>query len=76
MLVNKLETMEKIVSSRSDLSWDGWDVVKYSPGHNAQYSPSGVFMDGSWMKKKVFPLTEQGWNLPSNLGSAHAQVEK
>ena len=75
MLVSSLEKMEKIVESRNDLAWDGWDVVRYTPGHNTQYSPSGVYINGAWMKKKVFPLTEQGWHLPNNIGSGHAQVE-
>jgi hypothetical protein len=67
--------MEKIVSSNNDLSWDGWNVVRYSAGHNAQYSPNGVYLNGKWMKKKVFPITEQGWHLPNNIGRTHAQVE-
>lgn len=75
MLVSNLEHMERIVATRKDLSWQGWDVVRYSSGHNAQYSTSGVFHDGQWMKKKVFPLTEQGWSLPNNMESTHAQVE-
>ena len=75
MLVNSLDKMERIVSSRTDLAWDGWDVVRYNQGHNAQYATSGVFRDGQWMKKKIFPLTEQGWHLPNNIGSGHAQVE-
>lgn len=75
MLVTNLEQMEKIVASRNDLVWDGWNVVRYSPGHNAQYSPNGVYLNGQWMKKKVFPITENGWHLPNNIGSHDAQVE-
>jgi hypothetical protein len=67
--------MEKIVSSRKDLSWDGWNVVRHSSGHNAQYSPNGVYLNGEWMKKKVFPVTESGWHLPNNIGSTNARVE-
>jgi hypothetical protein len=75
MLITSLEIMEKVVSSNSDLDWDGWDVAKYTVSHNAIYSQDGVFRQGKWMKKKVFPLTEQGWHLPSNIGRAYAQVE-
>lgn len=75
MLVSSLEKMEKIVASHKELVWDGWDVVRYSESHNAQYSISGAFHNGTWMKKKVFPLTEQGWHLPNNIGSVYAQVE-
>jgi hypothetical protein len=67
--------MEAIVLSRGDLQWDGFNVVKYTNSDNAMYGVDGVFRDGKWMKKKVFPLTEEGWNLPNYFGRAHAQVE-
>lgn len=75
MLVTSLEEMEDIVRSRGDLSWDGYDVVKYTNSSNAMYGVDGVFRNGKWMKKKVFPLTEQGWHLPNTIGRNHAQVE-
>lgn len=75
MLITSLEEMERIVASRDDLSWDGWNVVKYTNSNNAMYGVDGVFRDGKWMKKKVFHLTEQGWNLPNYIGREHAQVE-
>jgi len=67
--------MEKIVLSSKELEWDGWDVVRYSSGHNSQYSSSGVYRNGEWMKKRVFPLTEQGWSLPNSAGSSYARME-
>ena len=75
MMVNDLNTMEAIVASRNDLCWNGWDVVKYTHNNNAMYSVDGAFRNGKWMKKKVFPLTEKGWDLPSNIGRDHARVE-
>lgn len=75
MLVTSLEEMESIVASRSDLEWDGWSVVKYSNSSNAMYAPDGVYHRGKWMKKKVYPLTEEGWYLPNSIGRVHAQVE-
>lgn len=75
MLVNSLETMEKIVQSRNDLSWNGWDVVRHTSSNNAMYSKDAEFLNGKWMKKKVFPVTEQGWHIPNNLGRSYAQVE-
>lgn len=75
MLVTNLEDMEKIVQNRGDLSWDGYDVVKYTNSDNAMYGVDGVFRNGKWMKKKVFPLTEQGWDLPNYFGRDYARVE-
>jgi hypothetical protein len=67
--------MEAIVRNRQDLEWNGWDIVKYSNNSNAMYDVDGVFRNGKWMKKKVFPLTEQGWYLPNTIGRDYAQVE-
>jgi hypothetical protein len=75
MLVTSLEEMQQIVQSRNDLVWDGWDVVKYINSNNAMYAKDGSFKNGKWMKKKVFPLTEQGWILPNTIGRDYAQVE-
>ena len=76
MIVTNLEQMETIVSSRKDLSWDGWNVVKQSTSSNAMYSVDGEFKGGKWMKKKVFPLTETGWNISIVAGKHDAQLEK
>lgn len=76
MLINNLDKMEVIVNSSSDLEWDGWNVVKYTPSHNAMLSPDGSYKNGQWFKKKVFPITEQGWNIPENLGKKYAQMER
>jgi hypothetical protein len=67
MLVNDLETMEQVVCSHTDLEWEGWDVVKYTPSPNAYSSPDGVFKDGRWCKCKRYPLTEKGWYVPNSL---------
>ena len=75
MLVTSLEEMERIVAARSDLEWDGWDVVKYITSDNAIYSKDGAFKNGQWLKKKVFPITEKGWHLPNHIGREDAQVE-
>lgn len=75
MLVTSLEEMESIIRSRGDLEWDGYDVIKYTNSSNAMYGADGVFKNGKWMKKKVFPLTEKGWNLPNTIGRDYAQVE-
>lgn len=75
MLVSDLDKMESIVESREDLSWDGWDVVRHTHAPNAMYFKESEFRDGQWFKKKVYPLTEQGWNIPNNIGRVYVQVE-
>ena len=76
MLVTTLEDMERIVANRGDLSWEGWDVVKIIRSTNAIYSKEGAFVNGTWVKRKVFPLTEYGWHLPNSIGRADAQVAR
>lgn len=76
MLVNNLSKMEDIVRSSNDLEWDGWDVVKYTPSYNAMFSKDGAYRDGQWYKKKIFPLTESGWNLPNSIGKINARMER
>lgn len=72
MLVTDLDAMEKVVCSRTDLEWDGWDVVKYTKSANAYSSPDGVLRDGQWYKRKRYPLTEEGWNVPNSLVKEYA----
>jgi hypothetical protein len=76
MLVVDLEHMEKIVMSRDDLEWDGWDVVKYTKNLNAHMSPDGVYKNGQWFKRKVFPVTNSGWSIPNSIGLADAKMER
>jgi hypothetical protein len=76
MLVTDLNSMEDIVASRNDLFWEGWNVIKYTNDKNAMFHKDGVFRNGSWMKKRVFPITENGWSVPNNFGRGHGQVEK
>lgn len=75
MLVKDLNEMESIVESSPNLDWVGWDVVKYTKNHSAIYSTDGVYRHGEWFKKKVYPLTEQGWILPNSFRRSDAGVE-
>jgi hypothetical protein len=76
MLINSLEKMESIISSSSNLEWDGWDVVKYTPSSNSMFAKDGVYKNGEWQKKKVFPLTSDGWHIPSSIGKINAGMER
>ena len=64
MLVSNLNQMEQIVDGHPDLSWDGWDVVLKRQSNNAQYDTKGVFINGQWYKKYIYPITESGWYIP------------
>ena len=75
MLVTTEQEMQEIMNSRDDLEWDGWNVVKYTKNKNAMYSTDGAYVRGVWMKKRVFPLTQDGWYLPNYIGRVDAQVE-
>lgn len=68
MLINSLTKMERIVQSHPELSWDGWNVVRHKRNPSAQFETNGAFHNGSWHKRFVFPLTENGWSIPDNIG--------
>jgi len=68
MLINNLDHMESIVSQTKELCWDGWDVVKYTKSSSGMFSVDGAFRNGEWYKKKIFPLTETGWEIPNSMG--------
>jgi hypothetical protein len=76
MLVTSLEKMENIVASRKDLDWIGWDVVKYTKSYSAMFHIDGVCKNGVWFKKKTFPVTEDGWNIPNSIGGTNANLER
>ena len=67
MLVSSLTEMEQIVAHRSDLEWDGWNVVRYKKNSAAQFEKHGAFKNGSWYKRTVYPLNKDGWVIPSNM---------
>lgn len=67
MLVSSLTEMEQIVSYRSDLEWEGWDVIQYKKNNSAQFDKHGAFKNGSWYKKTIFPLNQDGWSIPNSM---------
>lgn len=69
MFVSSLHKMEKIVDFNPELSWEGWDVVRYKKNASSQFEPTGSFYKGSWHKKFVFPLNKGGWSIPDRIGS-------
>lgn len=71
MLVNSLLEMEKIVDSREDLDWHGWDVVRYF-NNGSIMSKDSVFINNKWLKRKIYPVKEDGWNVPDSFGGSLA----
>jgi hypothetical protein len=67
MLVIDEAKMTEIVNNNDKLSWIGWDVALDQKNPNGFHRNDGVFKNGNWYIRKVFPLNENGWNIPDNL---------
>jgi hypothetical protein len=76
MLISNLEYMEKVVDSRADLEWDGWDLVKYTRSGKSMFSSDGSYRNGKWFSKRIFPVTENGWNIPKSIGIIDEKMER
>lgn len=64
MIITDYDTAHAIVSSNKSLSWDGWDIVDFKKSDDAEYNVSGKNVNGAWGYVKVYPLSENGWELP------------
>jgi hypothetical protein len=46
--------------------WDGYAIVKWSPGHNGFTQVNGMFRKGKWGYANKFAMTDKGtWFIPS-----------
>ena len=46
--------------------WDGWTIVKWSPGHNGYTETNGMFRNNKWGYSSRYLLTNRGtWLIPS-----------
>jgi hypothetical protein len=46
--------------------WDGWEIVKWTPGHNGYFDPNGMFKNGKWGYVNRYFLNNKGmWLVPS-----------
>lgn len=72
MFITSLSEAERLVDSRSDLEWEGWDLVRYKKNARAQFDRNGVYRNGSWYIKTVFPLNKDGWSIPERFRSSDA----
>lgn len=66
-VIRDLDAMESIVEGRSDLEWDGWDVIHYRPKAASFMNTKGAFRNGVWNLATRYPITEKGWIVPRRL---------
>ena len=53
-------------NKKSGFFWDGWTIVKWSPGHNGYTEVNGMFRKGKWGFANKYKLTNKGtWWVPS-----------
>lgn len=46
--------------------WDGWTLIKWSPGHNGYTEPNGMYRNGKWGFARRYNVTRKGtWILPA-----------
>ena len=52
-------------NKKSGFYWDGYTIVKWSPGHNGFTQVNGMFKNGKWGYSNKFPMTNEGtWLIP------------
>lgn len=52
-------------NKRNGFFWDGYTIVKWSPGHNGFTQTNGMFRNNKWGYANKFTFTKQGtWKLP------------
>ena len=66
MIINKLNTMEKIVQKNENLSWVGWDVVERKRSDMGRTSVNGVRIKEKWYLEKIYTLNRNGWDIPNH----------
>lgn len=74
MVISKYDEMDNIVASNAKMHWLGWDVVFDKETPNGYTHFNGVFKNGKWHIRKVFPLTESGWNIPDKFVGRNVQM--
>lgn len=67
MKILDYEEAHAVVDGSKKLSWDGWDIVSWTPRASAELSQFGLRRKGRWGIAKRFPLRSDGtWKLPNN----------
>ena len=58
----------KFVESNKKMGfyWDGYTIVKWSPGHNGFTQVNGMFRNNRWGYENKYNLTKRGtWLIPT-----------
>ena len=63
MNITTLDQMEKIVSTNSNLRWDGWNVIHLLQSKTAIYKTNGAFVNGNWYIKTIYAPDQSGWKI-------------
>lgn len=63
MNITTLDQMEKIVSTNSNLRWDGWNVIHLLKSKTAIYKTNGAFVNGNWYIKTIYAPDQSGWKI-------------
>jgi hypothetical protein len=54
------------LNKKAGFYWDGYTIVKWSPGHNGYTQTNGMFKKNKWGYANWYPLTSKGtWLIPS-----------
>jgi hypothetical protein len=67
MVIKTIDEMEKLVSSKKGLFWDGWVVVARVKTDKARTSKMGVCVKGVWYIEQRFEPGDAGWIIPDGL---------
>jgi hypothetical protein len=65
MIINKLETMERIVQKNKNLIWDGWNIIDLKKSEIGRTSPNGIRVKNEWYLHRVYEITSKGWDIPN-----------
>lgn len=53
-------------NKKAGFYWDGYTIVRWSPGHNGFGQKNGMFRNNKWGYANKYPLTGKGtWLIPS-----------
>jgi len=67
MIVNDIYEMERIVANNDKLHWNNYDVWLLEKQSSADLLSNGVYIDGDWYIRTIFPVEKNGWNIPEKL---------
>jgi len=54
------------LNKKAGFYWDGYTIVKWSPGHNGYTQTNGMYKNNKWGYANSYHLTDKGtWLIPS-----------